>query len=173
MKRRINIGCALMHRPKLLLLDEPTVGIDPQARANILEFVRKLGEKGTAILYTTHYLEEAETLCSRIGIIDRGKLLAEGTLSELQKRLGGDQLFVLEGDLQPANPDDWPGFRERFRIIQKSDRQLIVSSAQNSRHPSECLRDLLELPVRVENVTLKRPSLNDVFLQLTGRELRE
>jgi hypothetical protein len=75
--------------------------------------------------------------------------------------------------LQPANPDDWPGFRERFRIIQKSDRQLIVSSAQNSRHPSECLRDLLELPVRVENVTLKRPSLNDVFLQLTGRELRE
>src|SRR6266700_2738760 len=143
MKRRINIGCALMHRPKLLLLDEPTVGIDPQARANILEFVRKLGAEGTAILYTTHYLEEAETLCSRIGIIDHGKLLAEGTLSELQKRLGGDQLFVLEGNLQQANPDDWPGFRERFRIIQKSDHQLVVS-AQNSRHPSECLRDLLE-----------------------------
>jgi ABC-2 type transport system ATP-binding protein len=172
MKRRINLGCALTHRPKLMLLDEPAVGIDPQARANILEFVRKLGEDGTAILYTTHYLEEAETLCSRIGIIDHGKLLAEGTLVELQKRLGGDQLFVLEGDLHSANPDDWPGFRERFRIIQKLDRQLVVS-AQNSRHPSECLRDLLELPVRVENVTLKRPSLNDVFLQLTGRELRE
>jgi len=172
MKRRINIGCALMHRPKLLLLDEPTVGIDPQARANILEFVRKLGSEGTGILYTTHYLEEAETLCNRVGIIDHGKLLAEGTLSELQQRLGGDQLFVLEGDLQAANPNDWPGFRERFRIIQKLDRQLVVS-AQNSRHPAECLRDLLELPVRVENVTLKRPSLNDVFLQLTGRELRE
>jgi len=172
MKRRINIGCALMHRPKLLLLDEPTIGIDPQARANILEFVRKLGSEGTGILYTTHYLEEAETLCNRVGIIDHGKLLAEGTLSELQQRLGGDQLFVLEGDLQAANPNDWPGFRERFRIIQKLDRQLVVS-AQNSRHPAECLRDLLELPVRVENVTLKRPSLNDVFLQLTGRELRE
>jgi len=143
MKRRINIGCALVHRPKLLLLDEPTVGIDPQARANILEFVRKLGAEGTAILYTTHYLEEAESLCSRIGIIDHGKLLAEGTLPELQKRLGGDQLFVLEGNLQQANPDDWPGFRERFRIIQKLDHQLVVS-AQNSRHPSECLRDLLE-----------------------------
>jgi len=172
MKRRINIGCVLMHRPKLLLLDEPTVGIDPQARANILEFVRKLGAEGTAILYTTHYLEEAETLCGRIGIIDHGQLLAEGTLPELQKRLGGDQLFVLEGDLQQAKPDDWPEFHERFRIIQKLDRQLVVS-AHNSRHPSECLRDLLELPVRVENVTLKRPSLNDVFLQLTGRELRE
>ena len=172
MKRRINIGCVLMHRPKLLLLDEPTVGIDPQPRANILEFVRKLGAEGTAILYTTHYLEEAETLCSRIGIIDHGKLLAEGTLPELQKRLGGDQLFVLEGNLQHANSDDWPGFRERFRIIQKSDHQLVVS-AQNSRLPSECLRDLLELPVRVENATLKRPSLNDVFLQLTCMELRE
>ena len=161
MKRRINIGCALMHRPKLLLLDEPTVGIDPQARANILEFVRKLGSEGAGILYTTHYLEEAETLCNRVGIIDHGKLLAEGTLSELQKRLGGDQLFVLEGDLQAANPNDWPGFRERFRIIQKLDRQLVVS-AQNSRHPSECLRDLLELPVRVENVTLKRPGTTSV-----------
>src|SRR6185436_1395657 len=158
MKRRINIGCALMHRPKLLLLDEPTVGIDPQARMNILEFVKKLSADGTAILYTTHYLEEAEALCHRIGIIDHGKLLAEGTLGELQKRLGGDQLFVLEGNLQEANPDDWPRFHERFRVLHKSDLQLVVSSQQN-RHPSECLKDLLELPVRVENVTLKRPSL--------------
>jgi ABC-2 type transport system ATP-binding protein len=172
MKRRINIGCALMHRPKLLLLDEPTVGIDPQARANILEFVRKLGADGVAILYTTHYLEEAETLCERIGIIDHGRLLAEGTLCQLQKRLGGEQLFVLEGNLQQANPDDWPRFHERFRVIQKSDQQLVVSP-QTSRHPSECLRDLLELPIRVENVTVKRPTLNDVFLQLTGRQLRD
>jgi ABC-2 type transport system ATP-binding protein len=172
MKRRINIGCALMHRPRLLLLDEPTVGIDPQARLNILDFVKKLSGDGTAILYTTHYLEEAETLCARIGIIDQGKLLAEGTLSELQHRLGGDQLFVLEGGLSQANPDDWPGFHERFRIIQKSDRQLVVS-AQRNRHPAECLKELLELPVQIENVTVKRPSLNDVFLQLTGRQLRE
>lgn len=90
MKRRVNLGCALMHRPRLLLLDEPTVGIDPQARANILEFIRGLVANGTAILYTTHYLEEAETLCRRIGIIDRGRLLAEGTLAELQQRLGDD-----------------------------------------------------------------------------------
>ncbi|MDD4349593.1 MAG: ABC transporter ATP-binding protein, partial [Opitutales bacterium] len=76
MKRRINLGCALMHDPKLLLLDEPTVGIDPQARASILEFVRALAKNGTGILYTTHYLEEAESLCQRIGIIDKGRLLA-------------------------------------------------------------------------------------------------
>jgi ABC-2 type transport system ATP-binding protein len=172
MKRRINIGCALMHRPRLLLLDEPTVGIDPQARANILEFVKQLAASGTAILYTTHYLEEAEQLCHRIGIIDHGKLLAEGTLAELQQRLGGDQLFILEGPLKDANPDDWPRFRDSFRVIQKSDHQLVASSVRN-RHPSECLKELLALPVQIENVTVKRPTLNDVFLQLTGRALRE
>lgn len=172
MKRRINLGCALLHRPQLLLLDEPTVGIDPQARMNILEFIGKLRASGTAILYTTHYLEEAESLCQRIGIIDHGKLLAEGTLGELQERLGGDRLFVLEADFKDTSPEAWDGFNKRFRIIQNSATQLVVA-AIGARDPSECLKDLLGLPVRVENVTLKRPSLNDVFLQLTGRDLRE
>ncbi len=172
MKRRINLGCALLHRPQLLLLDEPTVGIDPQARLNILEFIRNLRATGTAILYTTHYLEEAESLCQRIGIIDHGRVLAEGTLSELQERLGGDRLFVLEADFKGTSPDAWDGFQKRFRVIQKSERQLVVA-AIGARDPSECLKELLNLPVRAENVTLKRPSLNDVFLQLTGRELRE
>jgi ABC-2 type transport system ATP-binding protein len=172
MKRRINLGCALLHRPKLLLLDEPTVGIDPQARLNILEFIGRLRASGTAILYTTHYLEEAETLCERIGIIDHGRLLAEGTLGELQERLGGDRVFVLEADFRKAAPEAWEDFSQRFRIIQKTERQLVVA-AVGQRDPSDCLRDLLGLPVKVENVTLKRPSLNDVFLQLTGRDLRE
>ena len=172
MKRRINLGCALLHQPQLLLLDEPTVGIDPQARLKILEFIRGLRASGTAILYTTHYLEEAETLCQRIGIIDHGRLLAEGTLTELQERLGGDRVFVLEADFKDASPDQWDGFPQRFRVIQKSERQLVVA-AVGKRDPSECLKDLLGLPVRVENVMLKRPSLNDVFLQLTGRDLRE
>jgi ABC-2 type transport system ATP-binding protein len=172
MKRRINLGCALLHRPQLLLLDEPTVGIDPQARLNILEFIRDLRSSGTAILYTTHYLEEAETLCDRIAIIDHGRLLVEGTLAQLQERLGGDRVFVLEADLRNASPETWDGFPNRFRVIQKTDRQLVVA-AIGTRDPSECLKDLLNLPVRVENVTLKRPSLNDVFLQLTGRDLRE
>jgi ABC-2 type transport system ATP-binding protein len=172
MKRRINLGCALLHRPRLLLLDEPTVGIDPQARLNILEFIRKLQATGTGILYTTHYLEEAETLCARIGIIDHGRLLAEGTLGELQERLGGDRVFVLEGNFREASPETWDGFHQRFRVIQKSERQLSVA-AIGARDPAECLKELLGLPVRVENVMLKRPSLNDVFLQLTGRDLRE
>jgi ABC-2 type transport system ATP-binding protein len=172
MKRRINLGCALLHRPRLLLLDEPTVGIDPQARLNILEFIRGLVREGMGILYTTHYLEEAETLCQRIGIIDHGRLLAEGTLAELQNRLGDARLFIMEGRFDTAAPEAWPGFHEQFRVIQKSERQLIVAPV-GARDPAECLKQLLALPVQLENVTLKRPSLNDVFLQLTGRELRE
>jgi len=172
MKRRINIGCALMHRPKLLLLDEPTVGIDPQARANILEFVRALRDTGTAILYTTHYLEEAETLCSRIGVIDHGKLLAEGTLADLRAGLGDQQTYTIEGAFADAQPEAWPGFTAQFRIIQQTDRLLIVA-ALNHREPAEAIKALLALPVRIDNVALKRPTLNDVFLHLTGRELRE
>ncbi len=172
MKRRINIGCALMHSPKLVLLDEPTVGIDPQARASILEFVKGLTEGGSAVLYTTHYLEEAEELCDRIGIIDQGRILAEGTLAELQGKLGSDQLFILEGDFAGKDPDALPELLERFKKIQISERQWIVS-ATTGRHPSESLKALLELPLAIDNVTLKKPNLNDVFLQLTGRDLRE
>jgi ABC-2 type transport system ATP-binding protein len=172
MQRRINLGCALMHEPRLLLLDEPTVGIDPQAREKILQFVRTLVDQGTTILYTTHYLEEAETLCDRIGIIDNGRLLAEGTLTELQAKVTTRSLFALEGKFGAAQPEDWPRFQEEFTLLQRSDDHWLVA-ANRERHPADCLRALLELPVRPDNVTLKKPSLNDVFLQFTGRELRE
>ncbi|EDY81440.1 ABC transporter, ATP-binding protein [Verrucomicrobiia bacterium DG1235] len=172
MKRRINLGCALMHRPKLILLDEPTVGIDPQARNKILEYIRELVKEGSGILYTTHYLEEAETLCDRIGIIDKGRLLTEGTLSELQKGVGHDQLFVLEGAFKDEVPEAWGDFSKSFRIIQRTDTQMTVATEGNG-DPAEGLKKLLALPVRLQNVTLKRPSLNDAFLKLTGRDLRE
>ena len=172
MKRRINLGCALMHRPKLILLDEPTVGIDPQARANILDFIKALVSDGVGILYTTHYLEEAETLCDRIGIIDRGKILAEGSLAELQERLGQDQIFVLDGAFEATDPAAWEGFDTSFRVIQKLDTQLTVAT-RGERDPADCLKQLLALPAKIDNVMLKRPSLNDAFLQLTGRDLRE
>jgi len=172
MQRRINLGCALMHRPRLLLLDEPTVGIDPQARANILDFIRGLVADGMGVLYTTHYLEEAETLCHRIGIIDHGRLLAEGTLEELQRHGGETDLFAVEGDFNGADPAAWDGFAEAFRIIQQTERSLTVAPLGDP-DPARCLKALLNLPVRVENVTVKRPSLNETFLRLTGRELRE
>lgn len=172
MKRRINLGCALMHRPELIMLDEPTVGIDPQARANILEFIKQLVAEGVGILYTTHYLEEAENLCDRIGIIDQGKILAEGTLDELRSQLGDEQLFAIEGNFQYQKPEDWPGFVDDFNVMQQTDKQMIVSTSRDM-DPAEGLKKLLSIPVQLENVTLKRPSLNDTFLKLTGRDLRE
>ncbi len=111
-------------------------------------------------------------LCSRIGIIDHGRVLAEGTLAELQERIGGDRLFVLEADFQNTSPETWPGFLQHFRVLQKNAKQLVIA-AIGTRDPADCLKELLNLPVQIENVSLKRPSLNDVFLQLTGRELRE
>lgn len=172
MKRRINMGCALMHSPRLLLLDEPTVGIDPQARSNILDFVEKLAAEGTAVLYTTHYLEEAERFCNRIGIIDHGELLAEGTLDELQKLAGGKQLYIIEGDLAGVTDKLPPEFYQQFKIIQSKVTQLTVASLKE-RNPADCLRDLLNLPISFGNISLKNPTLNEVFLNLTGRDLRE
>jgi ABC-2 type transport system ATP-binding protein len=99
MKRRLNLSLGLVHGPRVVLLDEPTVGIDPQARANILDVVRRVADSGASILYTTHYLEEAEQLCDRIGILDHGKLLAEGTLAELKELVGGEEVVVLPASL--------------------------------------------------------------------------
>jgi ABC-2 type transport system ATP-binding protein len=138
MKRRVNLGCALLHRPKLILLDEPTVGIDPQARLNILEFVRSLRADGVGVLYTTHYLEEAESLCDRIGIVDHGRMHAEGTLRDLQERLGGQRLFVLEGQWTGAEPDTWPGLRQHYRVLQHTDRQLVVAALTSATRPTAC-----------------------------------
>ena len=99
MKRRLNLSLGLVHRPKVILLDEPTVGIDPQARANILDVVRRVADSGATVLYTTHYLEEAEQLCDRIGILDHGKLLTEGTLAELKELVGEEEVVVLPPSL--------------------------------------------------------------------------
>src|SRR5262245_59567115 len=98
MKRRLNLAMGLVHRPRLLLLDEPTVGIDPQGRHAVLDVVRKVASEGTAILYTTHYLEEAEDLCSRVGIIDHGKILAEGTIPELRRLVGEGTVATIRGE---------------------------------------------------------------------------
>lgn len=172
MKRRINLGCALMHKPKLLLLDEPTVGIDPQARLTILEFIQNLARQGNAILYTTHYLEEAEKLCHRMGIIDQGKMLAEGTFTELQRQLHTSQIFLIEAPFQKQAYQEWPDFLNHFKVLQYSETQLVVSP-QGNQTPAESLQQILKLPISVQNITLKKPTLNDVFLQLTGRELRD
>ena len=138
MKRRLNIGIGLLHQPKLLILDEPTVGVDPQSRNAILESVERLSGAGMAVLYTTHYMEEAERLCDRIGIIDHGKLIAEGTRDELVSMVGeGDQVRLVR-DRRPGRAADDLATRSWVRQAKVLDGSidLVVDNAGASCPPS-------------------------------------
>jgi len=173
MKRRLNIGIGLLHRPRLLILDEPTVGVDPQSRNAILESVEGLSGAGMAVLYTTHYMEEAERLCDRIGIIDHGKLIAEGTRAELVSMVGeGDQVrLAATGNLAGAAA----GLAARSWVRQAKaldgSIDLVVDKAR-SELPA-ILTDVAAAGVTVRSVEVAEPDLEAVFLHLTGRALRD
>jgi ABC-2 type transport system ATP-binding protein len=173
MKRRLNIGAALLHEPSLLVLDEPTVGVDPQSRHAVLASVHDLGTAGMAVLYTTHYMEEAERICDRVGIIDHGRLIAEGTRRELVARLGRHDRITLSatGALSAlaAACRDIPGVSRAD--VSDSQVQLV---ADEGRRLLPAVLDAAErtgTPVRSVEVT--EPDLEAVFLHLTGTALRE
>lgn len=172
MKRRLNLAVALIHRPKLLLLDEPTVGIDPQARLNILDVVREVARDGAAILYTTHYMEEAEQLCDRIGIMDQGRLLAEGSLRELIEMVGEGRIISLGGHFEAGQVDSvlrqWP----QIRVLSlESGKGMFISPEPED--ITGVIRSLFEEGVPVEDISVKDPSLESLFIKLTGKELRD
>jgi len=173
MKRRLNIGIGLLHRPRLLILDEPTVGVDPQSRNAILESVEGLSGAGMAVLYTTHYMEEAERLCDRIGIIDHGNLIAEGTRADLVSMVGeGDQVRLsATGDLTGAAAK--LSARSWVRQAKALDGgiDLVVENAR-SELPA-ILTDAAADGVAVRSVEVTEPDLEAVFLHLTGRALRD
>jgi ABC-2 type transport system ATP-binding protein len=175
MQRRLNLACALLHRPAVLLLDEPTVGVDPQSRERILEIVRDQARGGTAVLYSTHYIDEAERLCDHVVLIDHGRVVASGAPEELTRSAEGGARLVLvtRGPL----PDGWLDGVEGARVMSAEP----LASGRGQRHeiaidaPLHAARvleraaaatDVLELHVR-------RPDLQDVFLRLTGRGLRD
>ncbi len=173
MKRRLNIGIGLLNRPKLLVLDEPTVGVDPQSRNAILASVEHLGEQGMAILYTTHYMEEAERLCDRVGIIDNGQIKAEGTRRELVSLIGHrDRVDLAASGPLPAAADALravPGVEEA--TAHEGGIGLLVGEART------ILPRLLEVATAagasVSGVEIVEPDLEAVFLHLTGRALRD
>jgi ABC-2 type transport system ATP-binding protein len=173
MKRRLNIGIGLLHEPKLLILDEPTVGVDPQSRNAILESVEALSAAGTAVLYTTHYMEEAERLADRIGIIDHGQLIAEGTRQELVGMVGeGDQVRLsAAGDLTKAAAD--LARRSWVRQAQAVDGAINLVVDDASRQLPAILADLAADGLAVSSVEVHEPDLEAVFLHLTGRALRD
>lgn len=173
MKRRLNIGIGLLHRPQLLVLDEPTVGVDPQSRNAILESVEALSVEGMAVLYTTHYMEEAERLCDRIGIIDHGRLVAEGTRRELIELVGGQDRIRLRalGDLEAAAAAlrSLPDVREA--AVSAHGIDVIAEHAADAL--PRVLGKVASTGASVSNVSVEEPNLESVFLHLTGRALRD
>jgi ABC-2 type transport system ATP-binding protein len=173
MKRRLNLALGLVHRPQLILLDEPTVGIDPQARINILDVVRGLVAEGTSVLYTTHYLEEAEHLCDRLAIMDHGSILALGTIDALKSELGEGSLITLSGIRQP---EAVAGIAERtagLSLIELGDERAMLSVAGGAAGIGPALEALYGGGIAPANVQIKEPSLEDLFIKLTGREIRD
>jgi ABC-2 type transport system ATP-binding protein len=173
MKRRLNLSMGLVHRPRVVMMDEPTVGIDPQARANILDLVRDIAKSGTTVLYTTHYLEEAEEFCDRIAIMDHGKILAEGTLAELKHMLGEGEIVTVRGSFDPAVVRDQLKDLEGVKTITVEADRLVLSAATDGGGAVPLLSRILGGPLEVEAVSIQPPSLNGLFLKLTGRELRD
>jgi ABC-2 type transport system ATP-binding protein len=167
MRRRLNIACGVLHRPPVVLLDEPTVGVDPQSRERIYEMLAELRGKGAALLLTTHHLEEAEARCDRIVIIDHGRTVASGTLAELTARVFGEQ-HTVTAVLDRAPGREIPGFTGEAgaatlqAMVRDIDAELPV-----------LLRALSEAGCAVHDLQVRRPSLAGVFLALTGKELRE
>jgi ABC-2 type transport system ATP-binding protein len=175
MKRRINIAAGLLHRPRIVFMDEPTVGIDPQSRRAILEMVKAFNKEGMAVLYTTHYMEEAEELSDRVGIIDHGELVAIGTQRELTEKIGSTETLVLHIDENQdaaalaSTLEAVPGVIQstmtdhQVSIITRSARDLLAGAVELANAAG----------IKVRSIDIQEPDLEAVFLQMTGRALRD
>ncbi len=173
MKRRLNIACAIAHRPEVIVLDEPTVGIDPQSRNHILSSIRSLADEGTTILYTTHYMEEVEEISTRIIVMDHGKIIAEGTKEALKEKLADDRLYLIQVDgAENANCDAL--YRvEGVREVALNGNLLKVSIVKGIENLDRIIAQLVSRGVRIQNVASETASLEMVLLNLTGRTLRD
>ena len=173
MKRRLNFGCGIVHEPEVLLLDEPTVGVDPQSRMRLLELVRDQADAGVCVLYTTHYMEEAESLCDRLAILDHGKIIASGTLEELRGTMGERDLVRLSGAFEDEAVGRALQGIEGIEVVASGPDQVTVAAAGASRRLPEILGLVAGMGAVVRETTVTRPSLESLFIRLTGKELRE
>lgn len=174
MQRRLNIAAGLLHRPRLLILDEPTVGIDPQSRNAILEAVAALGESGMSVLYTTHYMEEAERLCRRVGIVDHGRLLAVGTRRELIALVEQhDQVTLTVSGSATAAAVVLESVEGVLSASPHDDRTVLCTVATASSILPHLVAALAEAEIGVSDLRVAEPSLDSVFLHITGTALRD
>lgn len=172
MKRRINIAAAMLHEPEILLMDEPTVGVDPQSRNKIYDVLAKFSDDGITIIYTTHYMDEVEKLCNRIGIIDHGEIIARGTLDELRKLTGADQHIVIH--YEKNGDQGLMRLKEAFGESLTIDDDKIIFAAENvSRDLPVLIKKCTEHCKAITHIEIEKSSLEQVFLNLTGRKLRD
>ncbi|QTN01421.1 ATP-binding cassette domain-containing protein [Sediminibacillus dalangtanensis] len=174
MQRRVNIAVALLHEPEIIIMDEPTVGIDPQSRNYILEMVQKLNEEqGMTVLYTSHYMEEVERLCDRIYIMDDGKVIASGTKQELTSILSSEETIWIELDRSyPALAAELNEMDGVLRVTE-SDKGIKLITPKNSRLLGRIFQAAERQQAQITSLNVQVPTLEDVFLHLTGRKLRD
>jgi len=173
MKRRLNIACAIAHRPKLIIMDEPTVGIDPQSRNYILNSVRKLNEMGCTIIYTSHYMEEVEEICTRIAIIDHGKIIADGTKEQLKSMITDTKdIWIGVKSAETLNVDSLRNV-QGVTSVRMEEKTLKIHSKAEVNNLNDIIQKLIRDRVEIRSVEEQEPSLETVFLTLTGRNLRD
>jgi len=173
MKRRLNFACGIVHSPSVLLLDEPTAGVDPQSRVRLLDLVRQQARAGTTVIYTTHYMEEAQELCDRIAIMDHGRLLAMGTLEELRRLVGEKDLVRLAGRFDAQAATRALEVVEGVDVLSVASDGVTIAAAAASRRLPAIFAALAAAGGDIQETTLSVPSLESLFITLTGRELRE
>lgn len=171
--RRLNIACGIVHKPKLIILDEPTVAVDPQSRNKILEGIKQLNEQGATIIYTSHYMEEVEQICNNIAIIDKGKVVAQGTKEELKGMISIGEKITIE--TYQISDEQVKMIREMPNIISATydDNQLEIKSGKGKNNLLQVLHYMESNKMDFGKILTQLPTLNDVFLEITGKELRD
>ncbi|WAW15129.1 ABC transporter ATP-binding protein [Peptostreptococcus equinus] len=172
LKRRLNIACGIAHKPQLIILDEPTVAVDPQSRNSILEGIKKLNKNGATVIYTTHYMEEVEQICTRISIMDKGKILISGDKYELKKLVGlSDSLILKDIEIDSSNIETIRKIDGVGKVVSQN-RNLDVQ-IKDKMTVTKILMYLEKNNIFFQSINILSPTLNDVFLEITGRELRD
>ena len=172
MKRRLNIACAILHKPEIVIMDEPTVGIDPQSRNSILEAVKKLNESGVTVIYTTHYMEEVEAICSEIAIIDHGEVIVSGSKEELKSIVSEHNILEVSINNEEANLDGLSEIRGVCKFDFKENKITIFCDKEVN-NLNSIIEFLGSKDIKISNIGFKDINLETVFLSLTGRSLRD
>ncbi|NLZ49130.1 MAG: ABC transporter ATP-binding protein [Clostridiales bacterium] len=171
--RRLNIACGIAHKPQLIILDEPTVAVDPQSRNRILEGIQRLNKQGATIVYTSHYMEEVEQICTRIAIMDKGKIIAIGSKEELKSMINSGEKITVE--VFNISNSIFEGIKKLRNVVQVDykDNLLILKSSRGKDNLVAVLEYLKSNNATIGKVYSEPPTLNDVFLEITGKELRD